>query len=162
MGEAFLDYFFNGHVPEARGNWDANAAPHDVYPCLGFDSWCAIACYTDEQWRRLRGAMDEPEWAAESRFDTLEGRLANLDELNAGLGKWTSEMTARQVMRLLQREGVPAGIVASGEDLYHDVNLRARGLRGDGGPPAGGGSPRAPRGDGAAERHAEPDRGRVP
>ena len=27
-------------------------------------------------------------------------------------------MTARQVMRLLQREGVPAGIVASGEDLY--------------------------------------------
>ena len=35
-------------------------------------------------------------------------------------------MTARQVMRLLQREGVPAGIVASGEDLYHDLNLRAR------------------------------------
>lgn len=126
MGEAFLDYFFNGHVPEARGNWDANAAPHDVFPCLGFDSWCAIACYTDEQWRRLRGAMEEPEWASDARFDTLEGRLANLEELNTKLGEWTSDMTARQVMRLLQREGVPAGIVASGEDLYHDVNLRAR------------------------------------
>ena len=126
MGEAFLDYFFNGHVPEATGNWDANAAPHDVYPCLGFDSWCAIACYTDEQWRRLRGAMEEPEWAADAKFDTLEGRLAHLAELNDRLGSWTSEMTARQVMRQLQREGVPAGIVANGEDLYHDVNLRAR------------------------------------
>ncbi len=126
MGEAFLDYFFNGHVPEARGNWDANAAPHDVFECLGFDAWCAIACYTDEQWLRLRAAMEEPEWASDAKFDTLEGRLANLDELNAKLGEWTSDMTARQVMRLLQREGVPAGIVASGEDLYHDVNLRAR------------------------------------
>ena len=126
MGEAFLDYFFNSHVPEARGNWDPNAAPHDVYPCLGFDAWCAIACYTDEHWRRLRGAMDEPEWAADPKFDTLDGRLANLAELNDALSAWTADMTARQVMRLLQREGVPAGIVANGEDLYHDVNLRAR------------------------------------
>ena len=126
MGEAFLDYFFNGHVPEARGNWDPNAAPHDVYPCLGFDAWCAIACYTDEHWRRLRGAMDEPEWAADPKFDTLDGRLANLAEMNDALSAWTADMTARQVMRLVQREGVPAGIVANGEDLYHDVNLRAR------------------------------------
>ena len=126
MGEAFLDYFFNGHVPEARGNWDPNAAPHDVYPCLGFDAWCAIACYTDEHWRCLRRAMDEPEWAAHPKFDTLDGRLANLAELNDALSAWTADMTARQVMRLLQREGVPAGIVANGEDLYHDVNLRAR------------------------------------
>ena len=126
MGEAFLDYFFNGHVPEARGNWDPNAAPHDVYPCLGFDAWCAIACYNDEHWRCLRRAMDEPEWAAAPKFDTLGGRLANLPELNDALSAWTADMTARQVMRLLQREGVPAGIVANGEDLYHDVNLRAR------------------------------------
>ena len=126
MGESFLDYFFNDHVPEATGNWDANAAPHDVFPCLGFDSWCAIACYTDEQWRRLRVAMEEPDWAADAKFDTLEGRLANLAELNDRLGEWTGDMTARQVMRLLQGEGVPAGIVASGEDLYHDLNLRAR------------------------------------
>ena len=126
MGESFLDYFFNGHVPEPMGNRDPNAAPHDVYPCLGFDSWCAIACYTDEQWQRLRVAMEEPDWSADGKFDTLEGRLANLAELNGRLGEWTSEMTARQVMRLLQREGVPAGIVASGEDLYHDLNLRAR------------------------------------
>ncbi len=126
MGEAFLDYFFNGHVPEAMGNRNANAAPHDVFPCQGFDSWCAIACYTDDQWQRLRVAMEEPDWAADGKFDTLEGRLANLAELNGRLGEWTCEMTARQVMRLLQQEGVPAGIVASGEDLYHDLNLRAR------------------------------------
>ena len=156
MGEAFLDYFFNGHVLEAMGNWDPNAAPHDVYPCLGFDAWCAIACYTDEHWRRLRGAMDEPEWAADAKFDTLEGRLANLAELNDSLNAWTADMTARQVMRLLQREGVPAGIVANGEDLYHDVNLRARDYVATVDHRPGGRRPRAPRRDGAAERHAQP------
>ena len=126
MGTAFLDYSFNGQVAEAAGNYDPNAAPHDVFPCLGHDAWCAIACYTDEQWRNLRGAMEEPDWAAEPKFDTLDGRLANLAELNARLSEWTSDMTARQTMLQLQRAGVPAGIVASGEDLYHDLNLRAR------------------------------------
>ena len=126
MGVAFLDYSFNNHIPEAAGNWDSNAAPHDVFPCLGFDAWCAIACYTDEHWQALRGAMSEPAWAMDSRFDSLEGRLTNLVELNANVGAWTQDMTARQVMRTLQRAGVPAGIVANAEDLYHDVNLRSR------------------------------------
>jgi crotonobetainyl-CoA:carnitine CoA-transferase CaiB-like acyl-CoA transferase len=30
-------------------------------------------------------------------------------------------------MYQLQQVGVPAGVVANGEDLYHDVHLRARG-----------------------------------
>jgi crotonobetainyl-CoA:carnitine CoA-transferase CaiB-like acyl-CoA transferase len=126
MGVAFADYSLNGNVWDACGNWDANAAPHDVFPCQGYDAWCAIACYTEEQWQALCMALEGPAWTQDSRFATLEGRLENVAELNDHLGDWTRERTPREAMRLLQRAGVPAGLVASGEDLYNDLNLRAR------------------------------------
>ena len=126
MGVTFLDYSINGRIPEAAGNWNPDAAPHDVYRCLGDDTWCAIACYTDAQWQALGGAMDDPTWAHDPKFATLERRLENLEELNTHINVWTQGLTARQVMRSLQRAGVPAGIVANSEDLYYDINLRER------------------------------------
>ena len=126
MGVAFADYSLNGHIWEPTGNRNPNAAPHDVFPCQGYDAWCAIACYTDEQWQALVSAMENSDWAKDDKFATLEGRQANLDELNALIGQWTSERTPHEAMRTLQKGGVPAGIVANAEDLYYDINLRAR------------------------------------
>jgi crotonobetainyl-CoA:carnitine CoA-transferase CaiB-like acyl-CoA transferase len=36
-------------------------------------------------------------------------------------------LTPKQVFRILQEAGVAAGIPSSGEDLFHDIHLRARG-----------------------------------
>ena len=126
MGVAFADYSLNGHIWEPTGNRNPNAAPHDVFPCQGYDAWCAIACYTDEQWQSLVNALENPDWALDEKFAKLDGRLANLDELNSRIGQWTSERTPHEAMRTLQKGGVPSGIVANAEDLYYDLNLRAR------------------------------------
>lgn len=126
MGVAFLDYSLNGRIWGPEGNFDPNAAPHEAFQCLGHDAWVAIACYSDVQWQAMGTAMDSPDWAADATFATLEGRLANIEELNAKVSGWTGELTPRQVQRALQGAGVPAGVVASAEDIYWDVNLRAR------------------------------------
>ena len=125
-GVAFLDYFLNGEVWTASGNRSLNFAPHDVYPCLGHDAWCAIACYTNDQWAALCRTIDRPELTEDSRFVSVEARQENIDDLDAVIIDWTVDRTPRQVMRTLQEAGVPAGVVSSGEDLYFDVNLRAR------------------------------------
>ena len=80
----------------------------------------------DEEWQALVGVMHEPAWAVDERFATLEQRVANKEELDGNIGAWTAGLTPLQVMRALQKAGVPAGIVASGEDLYLDVHLRER------------------------------------
>ncbi len=126
MGVAFADYSLNGHIWEPTGNRNPNASPHDVFPCQGYDAWCAIACYTDAHWQALVSALENSDWAQDEKFATLESRLANLDELNARIGQWTAERTPHEAMRTLQKGGVPAGIVANAEDLYYDINLRAR------------------------------------
>jgi crotonobetainyl-CoA:carnitine CoA-transferase CaiB-like acyl-CoA transferase len=65
-------------------------------------------------------------WPQEERFQTLAGRIANKEELDRNLGEWTRIFTPRLLMLTLQKAGVPAGIVASGEDLYYDRHLRSR------------------------------------
>ncbi len=126
MGVAYMDYLMNGRVAQPRGNLSDTHAPHDVYPCLGHDAWCAIEVGSDDEWQALVQAMGRPAWAQEERFQTLSGRIENKEELDRDVGEWTSRLTPRLLMNTLQKAGVPAGVVASGEDLYYDNHLRSR------------------------------------
>ncbi len=128
MGTPFLDFFINGRVAQPSANRNLNAAPHNVYPCRGDDAWVAIACYSDEDWRKLRDALEDQPWARDPAYETLAGRKAREEEIDVRLAQWTKTLTPRQVMRELQRAGVPSGMVASAEDMYTDIHLRARGF----------------------------------
>jgi crotonobetainyl-CoA:carnitine CoA-transferase CaiB-like acyl-CoA transferase len=66
-------------------------------------------------------------WAAEPKFAAKNGRKEHRDELDRKLSEWTYKYMTKQVFRLLQEAGVAAGIPSSGEDLFHDIHLRARG-----------------------------------
>ena len=128
LGVGLLDSSINGRDWQPSGNRRPEAAPHDIYPCHGAEKFCAIVCENDEQWRALCAVMDKPALAGDSRFATLPARLANIDEVDALIVAWTKDLTPRQVMYLLQKAGVAASAVQSGEDVYFDVHLRERGF----------------------------------
>ena len=52
--EHYLDYTVNKRVPRPTGNRVHYAAPHGCYACAGADEWCAIAVFSDEEWRSFR------------------------------------------------------------------------------------------------------------
>ena len=83
---------------------------------------------TDEQWEALCRTMGRAHLANDARFATLADRAGNADELDEIITSWTSELTPRQVMHMLQKAGVPAAAVQTGEDVYFDVHLRERGF----------------------------------
>ena len=130
-GLALFDYFANGRVAGPAGNrrpYDA-VAPHDCYPCAGDDRWVAIVATSDAQWRALRSVIGDPAWASESRFESAEGRVANIDDLDAGIAAWTATLSAEQVQSVCQAAGVPAGVVQDGADLVErDPQLRHLGF----------------------------------
>jgi crotonobetainyl-CoA:carnitine CoA-transferase CaiB-like acyl-CoA transferase len=129
VGPALLDVLVNKTTLAPFGNrsQEAPAAPHGVYRCAGEDRWCAITVFTDKEWQAFCEVMGQPAWTQETRFASLEGRLAHHDELDRHVEAWTRQHAAEEVMMLLQRAGVPAGVVANGEDLDRDPQLRARG-----------------------------------
>ena len=132
-GPALLDYQVNaGRMPQRRGNRDAWAVPHNVYPCVpasgspGNDRYIAIAIADDEQWQRFRSAMGDPAWAAAPEYATRIARRRNEDALDAAIADWTRPQDAAALMDALQAAGVPAGIVSQGQDLHDSAHLQSR------------------------------------
>jgi crotonobetainyl-CoA:carnitine CoA-transferase CaiB-like acyl-CoA transferase len=87
------------------GNADP-AVPHqDVYPARGDDRWVAISAFDDADLGRLQALAD--------------GRP---------IAEWTRAHDEVELVALLQREGIAAGVVQDIEDLIErDAPLCARG-----------------------------------
>jgi crotonobetainyl-CoA:carnitine CoA-transferase CaiB-like acyl-CoA transferase len=130
MGPAILDYTVNGNEWDAMGYREILGepyAPYGCYPCHGEDNWIIIACAGDEQWQAMVNLIGKSSWAGDPALACEAGRKERCDELDRKLSEWTHKYTAKQVFRMMQEAGVAAGIPSSGEDLFHDIHLRARG-----------------------------------
>jgi crotonobetainyl-CoA:carnitine CoA-transferase CaiB-like acyl-CoA transferase len=129
MGPAILDYTINGNEWDALGYREIlgdSYAPYGVYPCHGEDNWIVIACAGDAEWQSMAKLIGQA-WSLEAKFASHASRQQHREELDEKLTAWTRRNTPRQAFRLLQESGVAAGIPSSGEDLFHDIHLRARG-----------------------------------
>ncbi len=128
LGPIYMDYFVNHRNSLPGGNVHSQFAPHNCYRCRSSDSWCVIAISDEQQWQCFCDALDRPAWTRIPKFKDMDNRLRNREELDMNIEKWTQQYTPHQVMRILQDFGVAAGAVQTGEDLYHDIQLRSRGF----------------------------------
>ncbi|RLF45009.1 MAG: CoA transferase, partial [Thermoplasmata archaeon] len=125
IGPVLMSYILNGEIYERVGNRDPQACPHGAFRCRGDDRWIFIEVWNDDEWKALVRVMGEPEWASDERFKTFRGRKENEDELERLIEAWTITKDAYELMDMLQKEGVPAGVVQKGEDLYRDPYLKS-------------------------------------
>jgi benzylsuccinate CoA-transferase BbsF subunit len=120
-GPDLLDSTVNGRPMRRPGKPNSNTdnfpamVPHGIYPAAGEDTWVAIACRSDEDWRQLAETIDEP-WALDAGLATFAGRMAHRDEIDRQLGAWTSRFERQKVEGVLRDAGVPASQVAMPED----------------------------------------------
>jgi crotonobetainyl-CoA:carnitine CoA-transferase CaiB-like acyl-CoA transferase len=125
IGANLMEAAANGTDPQPIGNASFAVAPHDCYPCMGEDRWCVIAAETAEQWTALAQIIGIEH---DQRFKTNADRLKNRDALNAVIVHWTKDKDAFAIRDQLQKVGVPAGVVQTGEDLTNDPQLKNRGF----------------------------------
>ena len=125
LGEAFMDYTMNGRVQESMGNRHP-AAIQGCYRCAGDDEWVVITLTNDVEWQACCRALGNPSWTQSDKFADLLARHKNHDELDRHIEAWTVKFDKYEAMRLLQKEGVPAGPVLSEKDCYDDPHVAAR------------------------------------
>ncbi len=126
MAPSILNYVVNGRIATRMGNRDAYMAPHGIYPCQGDDEWVAIAVRNEHEWQTFCKIIDRPDWADDSRFNTLAARQQNEDELDHLIGAWSRNYTPKAVMEMMQRAGISAGVAATAQDLLEDPQLKHR------------------------------------
>jgi benzylsuccinate CoA-transferase BbsF subunit len=126
LSPLLLDYSVNDREVKRIGNKSPYMAPHQAYRCKGEDRWCVIAVQTDDEWNNFCKVLGNPPWTGEVKFQTLIGRKRNENELNQLIEKWTKDRDAKDVMKVMQDSGVPAGLVSKAEDLFSDPQLEYR------------------------------------
>src|SRR5215831_857778 len=125
IGANLMEAAASSKDPQPVGNGAPGVAPHDCFPCKGEDRWCVIAAETDKQWVALAQIVGAEQ---DQRFKTNADRLKNRDALNAVISQWTKDKDPFAVRNQLQKAGVPAGVVQTGEDLTNDPQLNERGF----------------------------------
>jgi crotonobetainyl-CoA:carnitine CoA-transferase CaiB-like acyl-CoA transferase len=130
LGPTLLDILLNQTevFPQGNRSNDIEGDPYGCYKCMEEDRWCVIAINDEDQWRALSRVMGDPPWTREERFSTLLKRKENSRELDELLTKWTSTHKAEEIVNLLQREGIPSGVVQNAHDIANDPHLRERGF----------------------------------
>jgi len=135
IAEGLLEYQMNGREPVRDGNRDSCMAPHGIFRCkdlpekimdIVIDAWVSIACADDAEFARLAQAIGRPELATDVRFEALDGRNRNEDELEKIITEWTALRDAHDVARELQSHGVAAAVCASNKDVAEDPHLSER------------------------------------
>ena len=126
MGHALMDTAMNDRDVVRMGNRDDAMAPHGVFPCRGEDQWVTIAVADDDQWRALKQAMGDPEWADADEYGDAFLRWQNQDSLEQRLSEWTATRAADEVTDLLQSAGIAAFPSLSADQLMVDPHLAER------------------------------------
>jgi crotonobetainyl-CoA:carnitine CoA-transferase CaiB-like acyl-CoA transferase len=126
VAESILEYQFSGAAPAARGNRHRDHAPHGIYRCAGEDSWIALACESDDQWRSLTGALGVERLADDKRFASAADRKANEDALDAELSRTFCSISVDDCVARLRDAGVLAAPVNSAPAVMADPQIQSR------------------------------------
>jgi benzylsuccinate CoA-transferase BbsF subunit len=125
VGPALVAVANGGPEPTRNGNRVPGHSPSGVFRCRGEDAWCAISVRSDSEWASLARVLELPD---EPRFETLSGRTAAEDDLEAVVAAQTPSWDRYELAAALQAVGVPAWAVQSSSDLLEDPQLAARGF----------------------------------
>jgi benzylsuccinate CoA-transferase BbsF subunit len=127
LGEAFMEFEMNGVAPTRRGNSHPDHAPYSVYRCTGDDAWVSITVTSDAEWANFVRAVKEP-WASNGDWETVAGRMAQRQSLDAAISGWTQTRDKYEVMYLLQADGVACGAVYNTREIATDPHHADRGF----------------------------------
>ena len=113
-----------GHVRERSGAILPRIAPSNVYPTS--DGIVMIGANQDTVFARLCAAMNAPALSDDARYRDHEARGTHQAELDAIIAKWTATLRTRELLDLLEKHGVPSGLIYRTSDMLDDPHFVAR------------------------------------
>ena len=100
-------------------------APSNIFKAKD-DKWMVIAANADNVFRRLCGAIGQPELADDPRFASHLARGEHQEEIEAVIAEWAAAHSATDIDAILNDAGVICGPIYSIADIFEDPQFRAR------------------------------------
>ena len=114
-------------IREPSGTTLTGIVPTNTYCCKD-KKFVVIGGNGDSIFQRLMKAAGYPEMAEDPRMATNMGRVEHEQEIDAALKKWTSTLTSKEVMDILEQAEVPGGPIYNIADMMDDPHYQARNM----------------------------------
>ncbi|TDI59848.1 MAG: CoA transferase, partial [Alphaproteobacteria bacterium] len=124
MESTVAEYTQSGYLRERTGAILPNVAPSNVYPVTDGD--ILIAANQNTVFARLCEAMGQPDLAEDKRYATHLARGEHQEELDNIIAEWSKDYTAKDLLALMEDNGVPAGKIYKAPDMLEDEHFQAR------------------------------------
>jgi formyl-CoA transferase len=119
-------YFATGEVPKPLGSAHRFNAPYQAVRTA--DGYVTIGPTTPANWKAFCAALGLERLQADERFSTGPLRRRNNAELVGEIERVTSTKDSEHWYRLLERAGVPCGVLYTLDQVLEDEHVRARGF----------------------------------
>ncbi|MBS0537799.1 MAG: CoA transferase [Proteobacteria bacterium] len=114
-----------GFVPDRTGSRLIGSTPNNLYPTAD-GTYIHITAMADSLFRRLCGAMGQPQLADDPRFTLHAARNENHEALDALISAWTKQHTLADLEAKMEAVSVPATRIFTVADIFADPHYKAR------------------------------------
>jgi crotonobetainyl-CoA:carnitine CoA-transferase CaiB-like acyl-CoA transferase len=117
-------YFATGNNPERLGNKHPSITPYETFEAS--DGHIIIACGNQGFWEKFCKLAGLEHLLADDRFTTMKKRVENRAELTPLVAAAVKTRTRRAWYDLLDREGIPCGLIKNVAEVCTDPQVIAR------------------------------------
>jgi crotonobetainyl-CoA:carnitine CoA-transferase CaiB-like acyl-CoA transferase len=117
-------YFATGKSPERLGNKHPSITPYETFEAS--DGHIIIACGNQGFWERFCKLAGLDHLLMDERFTTMKKRVENRHELTPLVAAGVKTRTRRDWYTLLDREGIPCGLIKNVAEVCTDPQVLAR------------------------------------
>jgi crotonobetainyl-CoA:carnitine CoA-transferase CaiB-like acyl-CoA transferase len=119
------DYAKTGKIRERSGSFLAGIAPSNAYPTLD-NKDVIIGANQDSVFSRLCVVIGQPELIIDSDYDSHQARGTHQKELDDIISTWTRQHDAKDIVTMMEKAGVPSGLVYRAPEMLEDPHFKAR------------------------------------
>src|SRR5947209_4801931 len=102
-----LIYLSTGRSPQRLGTRHPSIVPYECFQAK--DGFVNIAVTNQKQWENFCQVLGFPELATDSRFETMQARLAHYGELRPMIDHVVSKLSRAETIACMSAAGIPAG-----------------------------------------------------
>ena len=117
-------FFATGKNPERLGNKHPSITPYETFEAR--DGHIIIACGNQAFWEKFCKLAGLEELLADDRFTTMKKRVENRAALTPLVAAAVRTRTRQEWYALLEREGIPCGLIKSVAEVCTDPQVLAR------------------------------------
>jgi crotonobetainyl-CoA:carnitine CoA-transferase CaiB-like acyl-CoA transferase len=125
-GPVALAYDRLGLVTGRHGSRLPYVAPRGAFRTAD-ERWVAISGTSQSVADRIFEAIERPDLSSDPRFATNEGRLDNVEELDAVIAEWIGAHTLQEVMAAFEANEAAASPIYDVQQIFADLQFGARG-----------------------------------